>query len=106
WPISRDWIGGRCVIDRTTIYVHDLMAEEAEYPRAHAFAQETGHRTLFAVPLLRDQDVIGAINIRRTEVRSFTDKQIELVSTFADQAVIAIENARLFNDVQAKTHDL
>jgi GAF domain-containing protein/signal transduction histidine kinase len=106
WPISRDWVSGRCVVDRKPIYVHDLMAEEAEYPRAHAFAQRTGHRTLFAVPLLRDQEVIGAINIRRTEVRPFTDKQIELVSTFADQAVIAIENVRLFDEVQAKTRDL
>jgi two-component system, NtrC family, sensor kinase len=106
WPISRDWISGRCVVDRKPIYVHDLMAEEAEFPKAHAFAQQTGHRTLFAVPLLRDQEVIGAINIRRTEVRPFTDKQIELVSTFADQAVIAIENARLFNEVQERTVEL
>jgi GAF domain-containing protein len=106
WPISRDWISGRCVVDRKPIYVHDLMAEETEFPKAHAFAQQTGHRTLFAVPLLRDQEVMGAINIRRTEVRPFTDKQIELVSIFADQAVIAIENARLFNEVQARTRDL
>jgi GAF domain-containing protein len=106
WPISRDWISGRCVVDRKLIYVHDLLAEEAEFPKAHAFAQQTGHRTLFAVPLLREQEVIGAINIRRTEVRPFTERQIELVQTFADQAVIAIENARLFDEVQARTREL
>jgi len=106
WPVSRDWVSGRSVVDRKTIHVHDLLAEEAEFPMAFAFAQQTGHRTLFAVPLMREQEVIGAINIRRTEVRPFTDRQIELVSTFADQAVIAIENARLFEEVQAKTRDL
>jgi signal transduction histidine kinase len=106
WPISRDWVSGRCVVDRKPIYVHDLLAEKAEFPKAHAFAQQTGHRTLFAVPLLREQEVIGAINIRRTEVRPFTDRQIELVQTFADQAVIAIENVRLFDEVQARTRDL
>jgi two-component system, NtrC family, sensor kinase len=106
WPVSRAWISGRAVLDRMSIHIHDLLAEEAEYPMAHAFAQQTGHRTLFAVPLMREQDVIGAITIRRTEVRPFTDKQIELVSTFADQAVIAIENVRLFNEVQARTREL
>ena len=94
------------MVDRKTIHVHDLLAEEAEFPMAFAFAQQTGHRTLFAVPLMREQEVIGAINIRRTEVRPFTDRQIELVSSFADQAVIAIENARLFDEVQARTRDL
>jgi GAF domain-containing protein len=94
------------VVDRKLIYVHDLLAEEAEFPKAHAFAQQTGHRTLFAVPLLREQEVIGAINIRRTDVRPFTERQIELVQTFADQAVIAIENARLFDEVQTRTRDL
>jgi GAF domain-containing protein len=106
WPVSRDWVSGRSVVDRKTIHVHDLLAEEAEFPMAFAFAQQTRHRTLFAVPLMREQEVIGAINIRRTEVRPFTDRQIELVSTFADQAVIAIENARLFDEVRKRTDDL
>ncbi|HKU06151.1 MAG TPA: GAF domain-containing protein, partial [Bradyrhizobium sp.] len=106
WPVSRDWISGRSVVDRTPIHIHDLQAEEAEFPRAHAFSQQHGHRSLFAVPLMRENEAIGAITIRRMEVRPFTDKQIELLQTFADQAVIAIENARLFNEVQARTTDL
>jgi GAF domain-containing protein len=106
WPVSRDWISGRAVIDRKTIQVHDLLAEEAEYPMAFAFAQQTGHRSLFAVPLMREQEVIGAITIRRTEVRPFTDKQIAVVQTFADQAVIAIENVRLFAAEQQRTREL
>ena len=65
-----------------------------------------GYRTVLAVPMLKDNELIGSINIQRQEVRPFTDKQIELVSTFADQAVIAIENVRLFDAVQARTHEL
>jgi len=100
WPVCRDWISGRAAVDRKPVHVHDLLAEEAEYPMAHAFAQRTGHRTTFAVPLMRQDEAIGAISIRRMEVRPFTEKQIELMQTFADQAVIAIENARLFNETK------
>ena len=65
-----------------------------------------GHRTTAAAPLIRSGQAIGALVIRRTEVRPFSDKQIELVQTFADQAAIAIENVRLFKEVQARTAEL
>ncbi len=69
-------------------------------------AVKQGLRTMLSLPLLRGDEAIGSLSIRRTEVRPFTDKQIELATTFADQAVIAIENVRLFDEVQARTRDL
>jgi two-component system, NtrC family, sensor kinase len=104
--LSRAWVAGRSVLDRKPIHVHDLLSEKAEFPVGHADALRQGHRTIVAVPLMREQDVIGAINMRRTEVRPFTDKQIALIETFADQAVIAIKNARLLNELRQRTDDL
>src|SRR6516225_12335199 len=104
--ISRDWVNGRSVVDRKSVHVHDLQAEEGEFPVGCRMARRMGHRTILAVPLIREQEVVGSLTIRRTEVLPFTEKQIALVETFADQAVIAIENARLFDEVQAKTRDL
>jgi two-component system, NtrC family, sensor kinase len=106
WPVSRDWVAGRSVVDRKPVYVHDLLAEEAEFPLAHAFARQTGYRSLFAVPLMQQQEAIGAISIRRIEVRPFTDRQIALLQTFADQAVIAIENTRLLGELRERTAEL
>jgi two-component system, NtrC family, sensor kinase len=94
-PLSREVVLGRAVLDRTMLHVPDLQAETEEYPEGTKFARRLGHRTILAVPLIRDRDAIGAIIVRRTEVRPSTDRQIELVKTFADQAIIAIENARL-----------
>nr|WP_283844229.1 GAF domain-containing protein [Bradyrhizobium manausense] len=105
-PISRAWVTGRSVADRKPIHIDDLQAEEVEFPIGCEMARRMGHRTIFAVPLMREQEVIGSLVVRRTEVRSFTEQQIALVSTFADQAVIAIENVRLFEEVQARTQEL
>src|SRR6202011_5804710 len=97
WPtLSRGSVAARSVLDRTTVHVHDLSAEGSEFPEGQAYALKLGHRTILAVPLLLQGDAIGTMVVRRKEVRPFTDKEGELLKTFADQAVIAIENTRLF----------
>jgi signal transduction histidine kinase len=107
WPVHRGSVAGRAVVDRKTVHVHDLWVEsDAEYPVGKLHAQEVGHRTTLATPLLREGTAIGAILIRRMEVRPFTEKQIRLLNTFADQAVIAVENTRLFQELKARTEAL
>jgi two-component system NtrC family sensor kinase len=83
-----------------------LQAAEAEFLEGAAYARQLGHRTTLAMPLLREGIAIGAILIRRMDVRPLTERQIALLQMFADQAVIAIENVRLFDEVQARTRDL
>src|SRR5215470_9753166 len=105
-PLTRGTVMGRAVLDRTILHVTDLQAETEEYPEGSEIARRDGHRTFLAVPLICAGEAIGAIFIRRTEVRPFTDRQIELLKTFADQAVIAIENTRLFEAEQTRTAEL
>jgi class 3 adenylate cyclase len=105
-PVSRATVTGRAVVDRKTIQVHNLAVEETEFPEGSQHAQRDGHRTTLAAPLLREGIPIGAILIRRSEVRPFSDRQIELLTTFADQAAIAIENARMLNEIQEKSHQV
>jgi signal transduction histidine kinase len=98
---------GRAIIDRQTVHVHDLKSEvETEFPHSKPRQAISGARTLLTTPLLPKGRAFGAIVIRREEVRPFSDKQIELLRTFADQAVIAIENVRLFQEVQEKSRQL
>ena len=104
-PFDRASIPGRAILDRQTIHIHDLEAVPKDELRAR-FARSLGVRTVLATPLLREGVAIGAILIRRTEVRPFTDKQVALLKTFADQAVIAIENVRLFQELEARTRQL
>ena len=102
-PANRDTVIGRAACDRWTIHVHDLAAQDSEYPVGSRHAKSEGHRTTLATPLLRKGTPIGVILIRRMEVRPFCDKQIALLETFADQAVIAIENVRLFEAEKQRT---
>lgn len=105
-PIDRDWVAGRAVLERRSFHVDDLQAAADEFPLGATLAQKYGNRTTFVTPLLRRGVAIGAILIRRMEVRPLTENQIELVKTFADEAVIAIENVRLFNEIQEKSRQV
>ena len=107
WPISRKWTAGRAFLDQKPVHLHDLLsAEGGDFPDTRQRAARTGTRSILSVPLLREGKSIGTIVLRRTEVHPFSAKQIALLQTFADQAVIAIGNVQMFDEVQAKTRDL
>src|SRR5439155_14921585 len=98
---------GRAMVDRRTIHIDDILPLlDAEYPAIKNAALTVGARTHLAVPLLREGVAIGAILIRRTVVQPFTDKQVALLQTFADQAVIAIENVRLFKELEQRNREV
>ena len=101
---NRGSVIGRTLLDGKITQIHDVLSDpDYTFQKQQ---QKAGFRTVLAVPLLREGRPIGVLALARNKVNPFTDKQIELVSTFADQAVIAIENVRLFDEVQARTHDL
>ena len=106
-PLNSQSVSGRAICEKRTIHVLDMERERESYPLAWEVVQTLGktqglpaRHTMIAVPLGKDGESIGAIMVRRREVRSFTEKQIALLQTFADQAVIAIENVRLFNETK------
>jgi GAF domain-containing protein len=106
-PTSPGRVGGRAILNRETVHVHDLVeASKTDFLDAREVVNRTGTRTILSTPMLREGTAIGVINIRRTEVRPFSERQIKLLETFAAQAVIAIENVRLFQELQARTREL
>ncbi len=105
-PIVPGTVAGRAVLDGGPVHVPDLIGAAGDFPEGQAIAARFGNRTTLATPLMREGTAIGALLIRRTDVRPFTDKQVALLKTFADQAVIAIENVRLFQELQSRTAEL
>jgi len=103
-PADRTSAAGRCVLEKRTLHVHDRLNEPGLPPLPQSYA--SGARTLLCVPLLREGEPIGVVRLSHDKVSPFTPRQIALVETFADQAVIAIENTRLFEEVQARTREL
>src|SRR5262249_53419964 len=98
-------VHGRVLLEGRPVQIADVMADPS-YAWADVVKKWGGYRAILGVPMLRQGLPIGVLTLARSEVRPFSDKQIELATTFADQAVIAIENVRLFDEVQARTRDL
>ena len=105
-PIGRETITALSVLEQRVVHVPDVAAVAAEFPRTWHHARELGFHASVAVPLMREGAAIGALQLRRGEAGPFTDTQIQLLHTFADQAVIAIENVRLFKALEARTGEL
>jgi signal transduction histidine kinase len=100
FPISSESISGHALLERKTMHIQDLLAESSRYPMSREIAQQYGHRTVVVVPLFREGRPFGTILLRRREVRPFSDREIALLQTFGDQAAIALENVRLFNETR------
>ena len=105
-PLVHGLVTGRTVLDKRTLHIADMHTQADEFPESSKLARRLSFRTMLSVPLMREGAVIGTIALRRTELRLFTEQQVALLQTFADQAVIAIENVRLFDEVQARTRNL
>ncbi|MFN8634130.1 MAG: GAF domain-containing protein [Chloroflexota bacterium] len=105
-PVIPTTMSGRAILERRTIHVADLVALADEFPASQRSQQALGHRTVASTPLLRDGEPLGVMGLYRYEVRPFTERQIRLLETFAAQAVIAIENTRLFEELRGRTREL
>jgi signal transduction histidine kinase/HAMP domain-containing protein/predicted transcriptional regulator with HTH domain len=105
-PINRDSTSGRALLEHKTIHVHDILAEASEYPLGAEISKQSGHRTVLVTPLYREGQPFGTILLRRKDVRPFSEREISLLKTFGDQAAIAIENVRLFREIQDKSQQL
>ena len=105
-PLDRSTVMGRSICDQKPVHVADLQNAGDEFASGREFAKRLGHRTILCVPLIREGRALGTISVRRMEVRPFEQKHIALLTTFADQAAIAIENVRLFKAEQQRTRDL
>jgi signal transduction histidine kinase len=99
-PINRESVSGRALLERRTIEVDDMMSEGADYPLSYDIAQKFGHRTVLVAPLYREGQPFGTILLLRKEVRPFSEREVALLRTFGDQAAIALENVRLFNETK------
>jgi signal transduction histidine kinase/HAMP domain-containing protein len=107
YPLIRETAPGRAIVDAQTIHLPDIEAlDPVEFAAARQFATQLGFRAALAAPMLREGTAIGAISLRKPESGPFTPRQIELLEAFAAQAVIAIENVRLFTEIQDKSHQL
>ena len=105
-PLVRGIVAGRSVLDGRTFHIADMQNAADEFPESSENARRWGFRAILCVPLMREGIAIGLIGLRRAEAQLFTERQVALLQTFADQAVIAIENARLFESVEARTREL
>jgi signal transduction histidine kinase/DNA-binding response OmpR family regulator/HPt (histidine-containing phosphotransfer) domain-containing protein len=105
-PLVRGTVAGRSVLDGRTVHIADLQTDVDEFPEGSANSRRLRFRTALSVPLMREGVAIGSIAILRAEAQLFTQRQVALLETFADQAVIAIENVRLFTELQARTAQL
>ena len=105
-PLVRGSVLGHSVLDKRTAHIADLQTQADEFPVTSEYARRLGFRTGLYVPLMREGVAIGVIALRRVEARLFTERQVALLQTFADQAVIALENARLLNELRQRTSDL
>ena len=99
-PISRESLAGRAILEHKTIQLPDLLAEEASYPLSYEIAKRLGHRAVVVTPLYREGQPFGTIVLRRHDVRPFSEREVALLRTFGDQAAIALENVRLFNETK------